>query len=396
MNSTSPLPSAGAFGAALRPLWRFGEGVTYLNNGSFGAAPSVVLEAQVAWRDRIQAAPSPFFQYEYPALIREAADRVARWLGGRGEDLVFVDNATTGVNAVLRSLPLVPGDEILITSSTYGAVKNAVRFLAAAQGARVVEAALSFPPEGSEQVVEVLARAVTPRTRLAVLDHIVSENALVLPVAAMARRLRARGVPVLVDGAHAPGQVPVDLTGLDVDWYVGNLYKWAFAPLGCAVLWARPERQVDLHPPVLSWGLGQGFTAEFDWAGTHDPSPWLSAPDAIAFHDRLGGPALCARNRALVLEAGRLLADAWGVEPALPPAEMIGSMLMVRLPGSPAATPEARDALRAALWREHHIEVPPMILGERLWGRISAQAYNELDDYRRLAAAVKAGTPSDS
>lgn len=381
---TAPL----AFGAALRPLWRLAEDIAYLNHGGFGATPIAVLEAQAALRDRIEAAPGPFFAHEFPGLIRAAAGRVAAWLGVSDDSLVFVDNATSGVNAVLASLPLAAGDEILLTSATYGAVRNAALFAARRAGARVVEAALPWPPTGAEAVLAAVGRAIGPATRLAILDHIVSESGVVLPIAQLVALCHAQGVPVLVDGAHAPGQVPVDLAAIDADWYTANLHKWAFAPRSAAILWAREERRPTLHPCVISWGLDQGMTREFDWVGTRDPTPWLAAPAGLDFLARLGPERLAAHNHALVRAAGARLADAWGTTVVTPPA-MTAAMLVVPLPGQRPASRATADAARQWLWREHRIEVPIIAMAGRLWARLSAQAYNDIADYDRLGRAVR-------
>ncbi|WP_051340992.1 aminotransferase class V-fold PLP-dependent enzyme [Azospirillum halopraeferens] len=375
--------------ASARALWRLDSGAAYLNHGGFGATPGEVLDARAALADRIEAAPGPFFTHDYPALLRAAADAVAAWLGADGHDLVFVDNATAAVNAVLRSFPLRPGDEILVTTTTYGAVRNTARFAAAAAGARVAEAVLPFAPDDAGAVVRAVEAAVTPRTRLAVIDHVVSETALVLPVAELAGRLSARGVAVLVDGAHAPGQVPLAIPAIGADWYAANLHKWAFAPRSCGVLWAAAQRQEGLVPPVVSWGWGQGFTAAFDWVGTRDPTPWLAAPAGIAAHTRLGGPRLMAENRRRAAAAVRMLEEAWGVRAPVVPETMTGAMRLVPLPDDGLAADRASaDALRRRLWQEFRVEVPVLALEGRLWVRPAAQAYTTPDDVRRLAAAV--------
>lgn len=380
--STPPAP-----GTAARPLWRFGDGVTYLNHGAFGATPGVVLDAQAAWRDRIESAPGPFFAFEMAEAVRNAAAAVAPVFGARGTDLAFVDNATTGVNAVLRSLPLAAGDEVLITSHTYGAIRNAAAYAARRAGARVVEAVLPFPVPEPAAVVDAVVRALTPRTRLAILDHVVSETAHVLPVAKLTAACKARGVPVLIDGAHAPGMVALDIPALGADWYAGNLHKWYFAARSCGFLWAAPEAQADLHPPVISWGLDQGFAPEFDWVGTRDPTAWLTAPDAIAFMDHLGAERVRRHNRDLVRAAGRRLADRWGTEPVTPDA-MIGSMLIVPLPDGFGATAEDGVALNRRLWREHRIHSAFLPIAGRLWVRLSAQVYNTPEDFERLGDAI--------
>lgn len=375
------------FGAALRPLWRFGPEVVYLNHGAFGATPAEVLEAQAGWRDRIEAAPGPFLSHEYPALIRRSADAVAAAFGARGDDLVFVENATAGINAVLASLPLAPGDEVLVTRHTYGAIRNAATHWTRRAGARLTVAAWPFPPAGPDEVVAAVERMLSPRTRLALLDHIVSETGMVLPIAELAAVCRSRGVPVLVDGAHAPGQVALDLPALGVSWYTGNLHKWAFAARGCGFLWAAPEVQGALHPPVVSWGLDGGFTAEFDWIGSRDVTPWLAAPAALAFLERLGPDRVRNYNGDLVREAGRLLAEMWGVELVTPDA-MTAAMLLVPLPGDWPGTVEAARAVHNRLWAEHRIHAGIFPVADRLWVRLSAQVYNGLGDYEALGRAL--------
>ncbi|HYD29708.1 MAG TPA: aminotransferase class V-fold PLP-dependent enzyme [Azospirillaceae bacterium] len=375
------------FGAPARLLWRFAPDVTYLNHGAFGATPAEVLEAQSLWRDRIEAAPGGFIVHELARELRAAADRIGRAFGVPGAQLAFTDNATTAVNAVLRSCPLAPGDEVLITRHTYGAVKKAARFIVGQSGAVVTEAAVPFPLADDAQAVAAVERVITSRTRLAILDHIVSETAHVLPIAQLVAGCRAKGVPVLVDGAHAPGQVPLDIAAIGADWYTGNLHKWLFAPRGSAILWASPTAPFPIHPTVISWPLDQGFPAEFDWVGTRDFTPWLTAPTALAFFERLGPARVMAHNRDLALAAGRLLADAWKVAPVTGP-ERVGAMLLVPLPGRIPATEEAKRALEGALWRRHRIHAAFMLLEGRLWLRVSAQVYNTADDFARLAATV--------
>ena len=351
--------------------WSFDPDWVTVNNGSFGACPRTVRAAQARWRERFERQPTRFLHREFPALLREAAASVASFLGARPEDLAFVGNATEGCNAVLRSLPLREGDEIVLFDQAYGAVRRTASFVAANAGARLVDVALPFPEAPPGLVLERLAAAITGRTVLAILDHITSPGALVLPLAAMVRACRARGVRVLVDGAHAPGQIPVDLASIGADWYAANLHKWLFAPAGTAILHARADAQAGLHPTSISHGVGQGFLAEFDWTGTRDVSGWLAAPEAIELHRQLGGPSLMARNAALVREGGAILAASLGTELA-PGCEPGGAMALVRLPVTGSAL-----AWRARLI-EARIDAPVVALAEALWVRISAQAYNEV------------------
>lgn len=359
-----------------------------VNHGSFGATPRPVLAAQAAWRARLEAQPSRFMVEVLTPALRAAAARLAGFLGCDAEGLGFVDNATAACNAVLRSIGLAPGDEILLLDHAYGAVRKTAAHVATAAGARIVEAPLPFPRPSPQAVVDSLAAAITPRTRLAVLDHITSPSALVLPIEAMVAACRARGVPVLVDGAHGPGQVPLAIAALGADWYAGNCHKWLMAPKGCGFLWAAPPRRAETHAHIISHGLGEGYLAEFDWTGTRDPGAFLAVTAAIDFLEGLGGPALMARNRAMALDAGRLLAERLGTELAALP-EMAGSMAAIRLPIAAPATREAALALRARLLAAG-TDAPVTAIDGAFWLRISAAAYNEAADYERLAALLAA------
>ncbi len=348
-----------------------------VNHGSFGAAPVRVLAAQEEWRRQMESQPTRFMS-RLPEALRAAASVLGQFLGARGEDIAFVDNATSGCNAVLRSLTLEPDDEILVLDHGYGAVRNTVRYVAERAGARMTEARVPFP-EGD--VVERVAAALTSRTRLAVLDHITSASAMVLPVAEIAAVCRAACVPVLVDGAHGPGQIGLDVSTLGVDWYTGNCHKWLCAPKGSAFLWTAPARQTGLHPVTISHGLGKGYLEEFDWTGTRDPSAVLSVPAAIAFHQDLGGASMRARNIALAAEAAALMARLLNTE--APPGE--AAMRLVRLPAQ--AGTEAL-AVRARLLAAG-TDAPVHAIDGALWLRLSAFAYNELEDYERLAGIVR-------
>jgi isopenicillin-N epimerase len=376
--------------------WLLAPEITYLNHGTVGAPPRRVLEAQQAIRDEIERQPARFllrelaniggFVGDRPVRLRQAAAEVAAFLGARGDDLVFVDNATAGVNAVLRSLPLGTGDEIVILDHAYGAVANVAAFTARERGAVVRTIALPWPPV-PDAIRAAIDGALGPRTRIVLIDHITSPSALVLPVAAIAAACHARGVPVLVDGAHAPAAIPLDIPALGVDWYTGNLHKWAWTPRSCGILWAAPDRQAGLHPPVVSWGLDQGYTTEFDWPGTRDPSAALAAPAALAYMRELGITAVQDYNHALAWRAGRMLSERLNV-PLVQDESQIGTMITVPLPARAGTNVADAQGLRDALLFEDHIEVQLHALGERLWTRISAQIYNDEADVQRLADAL--------
>ena len=383
--------------------WCLDPEVTYLNHGTVGATPRRVLAFQQALRDTMERQPSRFLLRETvahigahpvaPTRMRAAATRVAGFLGASGDDLVFVDNATAGVNAVLRSIELRPGDEILTTDHGYGAVGYVAQFVARERGASVRCVELPYPVIDPAQVTAVIDGAIGPRTRLAIVDHVTSGSALVLPLAEIAARCRARGVAVLGDGAHAPGALAVDIPALGVDWYTANLHKWAWAPRSCGILWVAPERQAGLHPPVISWGLDQGFTHEFDWVGTRDPSPWLAAPEGLAMLEDLGAREVREYNHALAGVAARGLRDAVGAEIMAPDA-MIGTMTTVRLPARFGAATEDATSLRDTLLARDGIEVQVHAWRDRIWVRVSAQVYVDESDIDRLARALSTSSPA--
>ena len=363
-----------------RQFFSFAEGTTYLDHGAFGVAPKEVRSAAARWRERIEAAPRPFFDADYRSLWRETAAAVARRFSASAEDLALVDNATDGANAVLRAFDLAPDDEILITSMTYGAVANAARRIAAGRGAHVTEARIPFPAPRPELCLEAIRKAITPRTRLVVLDHITSPTALVMPLAEMIAACRERGVAVLVDGAHAPGAVPLAIEALGADWYLANLHKWSFAPRACGFLWARRDRRERLAPTVLSWDIDKPFPHSFEWTGTRDPSPWLSIPAAFAFMDRFGEAEVRRHNHALVKEGVKILADAWGVRLDTP-GSMIGAMALVPLPES-ASFPEPR---RGAVMCRKRCGRPPGSPAPACCSRsASISAYQRKSTIRRL------------
>lgn len=373
------------FGQAVRHFWTLDWSATHLNHGSYGATPKPVLAAQDAVRQEMERTIGDFFNRQLPKRMRSAAAELAGYLGAETDDVVFVDNATAGMQSVIGSIELKPGDEILINDQTYNAVKNIARYEAARAGAKVIEVTFPFPVEDNgESIVDAFKAGLSPHTRLALLDHITSATAVVMPVERLIAAAHDAGALVLVDGAHAPGQVDLDLAVLGADFYTGNCHKWLSAPKGAAFLWAKRTHQPWIHPPVVSHGLGKGFIAEFDWTGTKDPSSYLAVPAALAFRQTFSDSRIKARNRALADEAGCYLAESWKTRLGSS-ASLAGSMRMVELPVKTGAAPD----LRLKLWQDHRIDVPVNTLADGIWVRISAQLYNEMDDYRRLAAAIR-------
>jgi isopenicillin-N epimerase len=382
--------------------WSLDPTVAFLTHGTFGAAPRAVLEAQRAWRDRMEREPVRFLDRELERLLADVREQLGAFVGASPDDLAFVTNATTGVNTVLHSLRFAPGHELLTTDHEYNATLNALRQVAARDGARVVMARIPFPIRSADEAVDAIVGALTPRTRLALVSHITSTTALVLPVARIVAALAERGVDVLLDGAHAPGQVPLDLGAIGAAYATGNAHKWLCAPKGAAFLHVRPDRRGAIRPLVVSHGANDRrtdrtrFRAEFDWTGTTDPSAILAIPAALEFLGGLrsgGWPEIMAANHALALAARDRLIDALGIGPTAPDA-MIGAMAALPLPD------DLPQDVKARLYDEHRIEVPvstwpvdaalePGEAPRARLIRVSAQAYNDISQYERLAAALR-------
>lgn len=342
---------------------------------------------------------------ELEPLLDEARTELAAFVGASPEDLVFVPNATSGVNAVLRSIQFNAGDEILVSDHEYNACRNVVDFVAERSGAKVVVARIPFPLTHADQAVAPFLETVTGRTRIALVDHVTSQTALVLPVEKIVPELENRGVPVLIDAAHAPGMVPLQLTRLGASYYTGNCHKWICAPKGAALLHVRRDRQSEIRPAVISHGANSPrkdrsrFLIEFGWTGTWDPTAMLSVPAALKFIGLLlpgGWKEVMQRNRALALAARRRLCGSWKI-PLPCPDHMIGSIASLPIPDGqstePPKTPLYLDPLQERLYKEDGIEVPiiPWPSPPRRLLRISAQLYNSLVDYERLAKAVADG-----
>lgn len=336
--------------------------MTFLNHGSFGACPAEVFEEYRRFQLELERQPVEFLGRRFDGLLGEARAALAAYVGARADDLVFVPNATAGLNAVIRSLSLEPEDEVLTTAHEYGGLVKTWEFL----GATLVRV------EPGE-----LAAAIGPRTRAVFLSHISSPTALVLPVEEACAAARAAGVLSIVDGAHAPGHVPLDLVSLGADVYAGNCHKWLCAPKGSAFLWARPEHHAWIDPLVVSWGWSPGaqFADKHGWQGTRDPAALLTVPKAIEAHGRLdweGARALAVRARERLAAAGY---------PPLPgtPAPC---MFAVRLPECDV------DEVQRRLWEEHRIEVVVSAWEGRALLRVSLAPYNTEADVERLLAAL--------
>jgi isopenicillin-N epimerase len=384
--------------SAAKKHWPLSEKIVFLNHGSFGACPRVVLEAQSRLREEMEAAPVQFLARTFDARLDLARNSLAGFLGAKPENLVFVTNATTGVNAVVRSLDFQPGDEILTTDHDYNACHNVLIEVARGSGAKLVVAAVPFPLEHPQQVVDAILAAVTPRTRLAMIDHVTSNSALIFPMEQIIRELDARGVDTLVDGAHAPGMLPLDLEALGAAYYTGNLHKWTCAPKGAAFLAVRQDKQDGIQPAVISHGNNRPrsghtpFQDRFDWAGTHDPTAWLCTRDSIRWLGEFlpgGWPEIYQHHHAMVVNARRLLCDRLGI--AAPcPESMIGSIATLPMPGRLAIVADDRppDPVYQRLFGEFGIELHVVHIGGRRWFRISSHLHNSPDEYRYLADVI--------
>jgi isopenicillin-N epimerase len=381
--------------------WQLDPDVVFLNHGSFGACPTRVLDYQTELRARLERQPLQFLARDLPELLDGARCDLAAFVGADPEELAFVPNATTGANTVLRSLDFGPGDELLITNHEYNACRNVLDFVAGRSGARVVVADLPFPIDGPDRAIDAVLALVTDRTRFVLVDHVTSLTGLVMPVEPLVAELSKRGIDVLVDGAHAPGMLPLDLSALGAAYYTGNCHKWLCAPKGAALLYVRHDRQDRIRPLTISHGANapleerSRFRLEFDWTGTRDPTPWLTVPEALRFLGSLlpgGWPELMEQNRNLAVEARTLLCERLGVPPACPDA-MLGTLASVPLaPGDYTFTTTALefDPTEKVLRDEFGIEVPvfscPEGPGPIL--RIAAQIYNSIEQYEYLGEAV--------
>ncbi len=386
--------------SSFREHWLLDPEITFLNHGSFGATPRAVLKKQDEYRTRMEREPVRFLVRELEALLDEARRAVATFIGAAPDDLAFVPNATAGVNAVLHSLVLSPGDELLVTTQEYTACRNTLDFVARRSGASVVVIDVPFPIDSANTVVERIARAATGKSRLLLIDHVTSQTALILPVQRIVAEMSARGIETLVDGAHAPGMLPLDVRSIGAAYYAGNLHKWVCAPKGAAFLYVRSDHRAAIRPIAISHGANSTrsdrsrFHLEFDWTGTFDPTAWLSVAEALRFLPTLvegGWPEVMRRNHALALQARNILAAALAISDPAPDA-MIGAMVALPLPdGSATEAPSLYgDPLQDVLYDRFRIEVPvvPWPQPPKRILRVSAQLYNSPDEYEHLAAAL--------
>lgn len=368
-------------------------GIHFLNHGSFGACPAPVFDSYQKWQRRLENQPVLFLGREHDQLLKESRVALGAYLNVDVDDLVYVPNATHGVNVVARSLDLRPGDEVLSTDHEYGACDYTWQFACAKTGATYIRQPIDLPVVSAWDVVEQFWSGVTPRTKVIYLSHITSPTALRLPVEEICRRARQKGLLTIVDGAHAPGQIELDLTEIGADFYTGNCHKWMLAPKGAAFLHARREVQNLVAPLVVSWGYGGNdgkpgtgsrFIDILQWAGTKDPSAALAVPDAIAFMTQHNWSEVRRECRLLLRQAIERICDLTGMQPVYPlDGDFYAQMAIAPLPGGVDLA-----ALKSRLYDEHKVEVPLTQWRGRNFVRISVQAYNTQGDIDALVGGL--------
>ena len=379
---------------SLKDLFLLDPSVVFLNHGSFGACPKPVLAAYQEWQCRLERQPVEFLGRELAGHLLSARQALGSYLGAPAENLVFIPNATYGVNAVARSLDLKPGDEIITTDHEYGACDKTWQYLCARQGAAYKRQPIPLPAPSKDEILEQIWAGVSERTRLIFCSHITSPTALTLPVADLCQRARREGILTLVDGAHAPGHIDLDLQSIQADFYTGNCHKWMLAPKGSAFLYARGERQSLLEPLVVSWGwqaaadftAGSRFVDLYQWRGTDDPSACLAVPAAIQFMAGHRWEEVRANCRMLLAQAIERLAAATGLPPVYPePASSFAQMAVVEIPFQMDL-----KGLKERLYAKYRVEVPLLEWNGRHFARISVQGYNSASDLDRLTVALTA------
>lgn len=368
-------------------------GVAFLNHGSFGATPRPVFEAYQGWQSRLERQPVHFFQREHDALMRESRARLGEHLGVEADDLVYVTNATQGVNIIARSLKLGPGDEILTSNHEYGACDYTWEFVCGKTGANLRRGEIPLPLPSEEEVAERFWAGVTARTKLIFLSHYTSPTALRLPVEAICRRAREAGILTFIDGAHAPGQITVDLHAVGADFYTGNCHKWMLSPKGAGFLFARREVQPLVEPLVVSWGFhpngmpssGSQFVDYLQWSGTRDPAAALAVPDAIRFMAERGWAEVRLECHALLCNAIERVCTLTELGPPYP----LDSDRYVQMGIAPLPVSTDLVALKARLYDEYRVEVPVLEWEGHKFVRISIQAYNDARDVEALVRGLR-------
>jgi isopenicillin-N epimerase len=326
---------------------------------------------------------------EYPILIKKSRNSLADFLGVDGNNLVFVDNATTGVNTILRSIQglLKPGKEVLATSTTYPACKNAMKHICKLTGADYMEIDLPFPTSKKE-ILELVSKSLKKNTALALFDHVVSSTSIIFPVKEIVEICRDNGSKTIIDAAHAPGMLDFSINDIAPDWYLGNCHKWMFAPKSCAFIWTSDNNIDIMHPLVISNDYNTGYHQEFEWCGTRNVSSFLALSDAIEFYKNRGGSAIRAYNHDLVIRAAKMISKELNINFEVP-EDMIGSMVTLEMNDTKGQNDKNPMEMRNHFLKEFNIEMPFFEFNNKLWFRISSQIYNEIQDYELLVSAIK-------
>jgi len=399
-------PSEDADWHSLKSYWHFRPGTTYLNHGSFGPPPQPVREARQKWQDALDSQPMDFFVRQFEPAWIAARDRLAQFVGAAASDLIFVENATVGMNIVADSFPLSAGDEVLLSDHEYGSVERQWLRACGKAGATLRICALPLPFQSREATADAIFAAVTDRTRLIVVSHVAFAAPVILPVAEICRRAKQRGIAVAIDGPHAVAQIPLNIAELDCDFYAASCHKWLCGPFGSGFLYVHRRQQRLVRPPVLSWGRLppariESWSDEFVWSGTRNPVAFLAVPAAIEFLESVGLDAFRERTHWLARYARRKLVELTQVEPQLPddPA-WYGSMTHVPLPPAKNAPPPVAgqsagevfpisNALTHTIWQRLGIETPVVEFRGRRCLRVSCHLYNDTEQIDRLVAGLK-------
>ncbi len=354
--------------------------ITFLNHGSFGACPKPVFDTYQAWQLELERRPVEFLGRRAIPLLAEAREKLAAYLNCAAQDVVYFPNPTTAINMVVRSLDLQPGDEILTTDHEYGAMDRTWRYYSQKKGAKYIQRHIPLPVSSHADFIENFWAGVTPQTKIIFLSHITSNTGLIFPVAEICKRAREAGILCIVDGAHAPAHIPLDLTALDADIYTGAAHKWLMAPKGAAFLYARRDVQQWLDPLIISWGYdsepgygsGNTFLDYHEWQGTRDLAAFLSVPAAIDFQREQAWDQVRTRCRELVLAVRQEVSDLTGIPPICAnPEEWLGQMVALPLPKGVDG-----PALKERLYDEYRIEIPYTQFDGQSFLRLSVQGYN--------------------
>ncbi len=381
----------------LREQWLLPDDMTYLNHGSFGPSPRPVREARQTWSDVLEAEPMDFFLRQFEDVLADALEKLGKFVGASGKELVFVDNATFGMNVVAAQVELSVGDEVVLTNHEYGAVFRIWRDACQASGAELKVAKLPFPMTDPAEIVEAVAETITDRTRIVIASHVTSATAAIFPIQAICDLARKRRVPICVDGPHAIAMVPLDLHALGCDYYVASCHKWLSAPFGTGFLYVAKRHTQKVVPVVRSWGgslsgLPSQWQDEFQWIGTRDPSAFLAVPSAIEFLEEIGLQKFRDRTHALAEYARSRIETLTGLPARLPDSpDWYGSMIALPIPPSndPDVGGVLRDPLQTALWERERIEVPIFHWHEQRFIRVSCHLYTTTKDIDHLVSSLE-------